>query len=53
VTDLALVDLGWLRDWVIDLGDAATARWPEAFILTVRHLVGALGPVPFGLAIAR
>jgi predicted dinucleotide-binding enzyme len=48
-----LVDLGWRREWVIDLGDAATARWPEAFILIVRHLVGALGPVPFGLAIAR
>ncbi|MGW0432779.1 NADPH-dependent F420 reductase [Micromonospora sp. NPDC003197] len=52
VADL-LVDLGWPRGWIIDLGDVTTARWPESFILLVRPLVAALGPVPFGLTIAR
>ena len=48
-----LADLGWPRDWIIDLGDLATARVTEAFVLLVRPLVRALGPVPFGLAVAR
>jgi predicted dinucleotide-binding enzyme len=52
VADL-LTDLSWPQDWIIDLGDITTARVPEAFVLLVRPLVHALGPVPFGLAVAR
>lgn len=48
-----LTDLGWRPEWIIDLGDLATARVPEAFVLLVRPLVRALGPVPFGLSVAR
>jgi predicted dinucleotide-binding enzyme len=48
-----LADLGWPAEWIIDLGDVKTARVPEAFVLMVSSLVRALGPVPFGLAIAR
>jgi 8-hydroxy-5-deazaflavin:NADPH oxidoreductase len=48
-----LADLGWPREWIIDLGDLTTARVTEAFVLLVRPLVHALGPVPFGLAVAR
>lgn len=48
-----LADLGWRPEWVIDLGGLATARVTEAFVLLVRPLVQALGPVPFGLAVAR
>lgn len=48
-----LADLGWPPEWIIDLGDVATARVPEAFVLMVGGLVRALGPVPFGMAIAR
>jgi predicted dinucleotide-binding enzyme len=48
-----LADLGWRADWIVDLGELATARVTEAFVLLVRPLVQALGPVPFGLAVAR
>ncbi|TQM44460.1 NADPH-dependent F420 reductase [Pseudonocardia cypriaca] len=48
-----LADLGWRPEWVIDLGGLATARVTEAFVLLVRPLVQALGPVPFGLAVAH
>jgi predicted dinucleotide-binding enzyme len=48
-----LTDLGWPRDQLIDLGGLETARVTEAFILLVRPLVHALGPVPFGFAVAR
>lgn len=48
-----LRDLGWRPEWVVDLGGLATARVTEAFVLLVRPLVRALGPVPFGLAVAR
>ena len=48
-----LADLGWRPEWVIDLGGLAAARVTEAFVLLVRPLVQALGPVPFGLAVAR
>ncbi|MCG5219923.1 NAD(P)-binding domain-containing protein [Streptosporangium soli] len=48
-----LGDLGWPRDWIIDLGGVRTARVPEAFVLMVGDLVRALGPVPFGLSVAR
>ncbi|MCX4751541.1 NAD(P)-binding domain-containing protein [Kitasatospora sp. NBC_01287] len=52
VTEL-LGALGWPPEWIIDLGDLRTARVPEAFVLLVGPLVRALGPVPFGLAVAR
>jgi 8-hydroxy-5-deazaflavin:NADPH oxidoreductase len=48
-----LGDLGWRPEWIIDLGGLSTARVTEAFVLLVRPLVQALGPVPFGLAVAR
>ncbi|WP_433512257.1 NADPH-dependent F420 reductase [Nonomuraea sp. CA-143628] len=48
-----LADLGWAAEWIIDLGGVETARVPEAFMLMVGDLVRALGPVPFGMAIAR
>jgi predicted dinucleotide-binding enzyme len=48
-----LRELGWPQESIIDLGEVGTARWPEAFVLTVRPLIIALGPVPFGLAIAH
>nr|WP_062331098.1 NAD(P)-binding domain-containing protein [Herbidospora sakaeratensis] len=48
-----LADLGWRPEWVYDLGDLSTARVPEAFVLLVRPLFGVLGPVPFGLGVAR
>jgi predicted dinucleotide-binding enzyme len=53
VVTALLGDLGWRPEWVVDLGDLATARVTEAFVLLVRPLVRALGPVPFGLAVAR
>jgi predicted dinucleotide-binding enzyme len=48
-----LADLGWQRRSVIDLGGVANAWWPESFMLMVRPLVGALGPVPFALTVAH
>ncbi|GGZ92159.1 NADPH-dependent F420 reductase [Streptomyces subrutilus] len=48
-----LADLGWPAEWIVDLGDVRSARVPEAFVLMVGSLVRALGPVPFGMAIAR
>ncbi|GIG92723.1 NADPH-dependent F420 reductase [Plantactinospora endophytica] len=45
--------LGWPAEWIVDLGALSTAWWPESFVLMVRPLVAALGPVPFGLAVAR
>ncbi|MFD1498899.1 NADPH-dependent F420 reductase [Streptosporangium lutulentum] len=48
-----LTDLGWSPEWIIDLGDVETARVPEAFALMIRHLIHALGPVPFAMAVAR
>lgn len=52
VTSL-LTDLGWPPEWIIDLGTVETARGPEAFVLMIRHLIHALGPVPFAMTIAR
>ncbi|WP_232662402.1 NADPH-dependent F420 reductase [Pseudonocardia sp. TRM90224] len=46
-----LADLGWSPRQVIDLGGVATAWWPESFVMMVRPLVAALGPVPFALAV--
>ncbi|MFF5233170.1 NADPH-dependent F420 reductase [Dactylosporangium sp. NPDC000521] len=48
-----LADLGWSPQRVIDLGGVETAWWPESFVLMVRPLITALGPIPFALAIAR
>ncbi|GAA5142061.1 hypothetical protein [Pseudonocardia adelaidensis] len=48
-----LTGLGRLPEWIIDLGELATARVTEAFVLLVRPLVRALGPVRFGLSVAR
>ncbi|MEU5401516.1 NAD(P)-binding domain-containing protein [Streptomyces sp. NPDC005963] len=48
-----LGDLGWPPEWIIDLGGVKTARGPESFVLMIGDLVRALGPVPFGMAIAR
>ncbi|GLW06808.1 oxidoreductase [Microtetraspora sp. NBRC 13810] len=48
-----LADLGWPAGWIIDLGGVESARVPEAFVLMVGDLVGALGPVPFALSVAR
>jgi 8-hydroxy-5-deazaflavin:NADPH oxidoreductase len=48
-----LNDLGWPAPWIIDLGGVETARWPKSFVLMVRPLITALGPVPFALAIAH
>jgi predicted dinucleotide-binding enzyme len=53
VVATVLGDLGWRPDQVIDLGDLATARVTEAFVLLVRPLVQALGPVPFALSVAH
>lgn len=44
-----LTDLGRRPEWIIDLGDLATARVTEAFVLLARPL----GPVPFGPPVAR
>lgn len=48
-----LRDLAWPERSIIDLGGIDTAWWPESFTLAVRPLIQALGPVPFGLAVAR
>jgi predicted dinucleotide-binding enzyme len=48
-----LGDIGWRPEWIVDLGGLTTARVTEAFVLLVRPIVRALGPVPFGLAVAR
>ncbi|MEV7680810.1 NAD(P)-binding domain-containing protein [Streptomyces sp. NPDC088341] len=48
-----LAELGWPTEWIIDLGGVETARGPEAFVLMVGGLVRTLGPVPFGMAVAR
>jgi predicted dinucleotide-binding enzyme len=48
-----LADLGWPERSIIDLGGVVNAWWPESFVLMVRPLVAALGPVPFGQAIAH
>jgi predicted dinucleotide-binding enzyme len=53
VVTALLGDVGWHPEWIIDLGGLTTARVTEAFVLLVRPLVRALGPVPFGLAVAR
>ena len=48
-----LTDLRWPPQRIIDLGGVANAWWPESFVLMVRPLITALGPVPFALTIAH
>jgi 8-hydroxy-5-deazaflavin:NADPH oxidoreductase len=48
-----LTDLRWPPRRIIDLGGVANAWWPESFVLMVRPLITALGPVPLALAIAH
>lgn len=48
-----LHDLGWDDEWVLDLGGISTARGTEAMALMVPSLLGAIGFVPFALAVAR
>lgn len=48
-----LVDLGWLPEWIEDLGGIETARGTEALVLLVPHLLRRHGFQPFALTIAR
>ncbi|MFD9374219.1 NADPH-dependent F420 reductase [Streptomyces sp. NPDC059999] len=48
-----LVDLGWHKEWITDLGDIHTARATEAAILFVPHIIRAQGFTPFAISIAR
>ncbi|WP_437928650.1 NAD(P)-binding domain-containing protein [Sorangium sp. So ce291] len=48
-----LGDLGWLADWIEDLGDVTTARGTEALVLLVPSVVRKRGLVPFALTLAR
>ncbi|MFE3635528.1 NADPH-dependent F420 reductase [Streptomyces cellostaticus] len=52
VRDL-LVDLGWRKEWITDLGGIRTARATEAAILFVPHVIRAGGFAPFAISIAR
>ena len=48
-----LHSLGWDEEWVVDLGGISTARGTEAMALMVPSLLGAVGFIPFALAVAR
>ncbi|MET8859457.1 NAD(P)-binding domain-containing protein [Streptomyces sp. NPDC004579] len=48
-----LVDLGWRKEWITDLGGIRTARATEAAILFVPHVIRSSGFVPFAISIAR
>ncbi|MGW6872279.1 NADPH-dependent F420 reductase [Streptomyces xanthophaeus] len=48
-----LIDLGWRREWVTDLGGIRTARATEAAILFVPHVIRSNGFTPFAISIAR
>jgi len=48
-----LGDLGWEASSIEDLGDIATARGPEAFMLLVPHILCNHGFAPFALSVAR
>ncbi|WP_394830346.1 NADP oxidoreductase [Pendulispora rubella] len=51
-----LVDLGWPREWILDLGGIASARAPEAFVAMLGAVAATFagsGLPRFGLAIAR
>ena len=48
-----LGDLGWPADWIVDLGDIASARATEALMLMVPHVLRRYGFKPFALSLAR
>ncbi|MER5928603.1 NAD(P)-binding domain-containing protein [Streptomyces sp. NPDC002054] len=48
-----LVDLGWNKEWITDLGGIQTARATEAAILFVPHVIRSSGFEPFAISIAR
>ncbi|MFD7912117.1 NADPH-dependent F420 reductase [Streptomyces sp. NPDC059752] len=48
-----LVDLGWHKEWINDLGGIQTARATEAAILFVPHIMRSTGFTPFAISIAR
>ncbi|MCX4775828.1 NADPH-dependent F420 reductase [Streptomyces sp. NBC_01264] len=52
VRDL-LIDLGWQKEWITDLGGIQTARATEAAILFVPHVIRANGFTPFAISITR
>ncbi|MFE9118669.1 NADPH-dependent F420 reductase [Streptomyces sp. NPDC007172] len=52
VRDL-LIDLGWRKEWITDLGGIRTARATEAAILFVPHVMRSSGFAPFAISIAR
>lgn len=45
--------LGWPEDWIVDLGDIASARATEALMLMVPHVLRRFGFKPFALSLAR
>lgn len=48
-----LGELGWRREWVMDLGGIETARATEALILLVPHIIRGHGFAPFAVGIVR
>ncbi|MFD7986043.1 NADPH-dependent F420 reductase [Kitasatospora indigofera] len=48
-----LLDLGWRKEWITDLGGIRTARATEAAILFVPHVIRSGGFAPFAISIAR
>ncbi|MFE9534852.1 NADPH-dependent F420 reductase [Streptomyces sp. NPDC006691] len=52
VRDL-LIDLGWRKEWITDLGGIRTARATESAILFVPHVMRSSGFAPFAISIAR
>ncbi|MCX5610809.1 MULTISPECIES: NADPH-dependent F420 reductase [unclassified Streptomyces] len=48
-----LIDLGWQKEWITDLGGIQTARATEAAILFVPHVIRSAGFTPFAVSIAR
>ncbi|WP_190214301.1 NADPH-dependent F420 reductase [Kitasatospora indigofera] len=48
-----LLDLGWHKEWITDLGGIRTARATEAAILFVPHVIRSGGFAPFAISIAR
>ncbi|MFJ3633871.1 NADPH-dependent F420 reductase [Streptomyces sp. NPDC090112] len=52
VRDL-LVDLGWSKEWITDLGGIRTARATEAAIMFVPHVIRSHGFTPFAISVAR
>lgn len=48
-----LINLGWQKDWITDLGGIQTARATEAAILFVPHVIRSTGFTPFAISIAR